>query len=496
MNTPTTNLPLRQLMLTFAYLAYTGEEISPLDNPDPTINKLINKALPKIQLSGGESPGDWDVVWGPVTYTVPGAKYQENMLYVVNRRGSNDFVIANRGTNFVSQVDWFLDDFEIYYTMPWPVPQSGKPAEPGVEISESTSIDLNIVIEPSLMSFHNVGLIEFLRNITQEHEINLCVTGHSLGAALANVLSLYLLENPDLWDHTGASTVSCISFAAPTIGNDKLAVRALNAFAEASQKGTFPGWDESLGTNMDNVRSNMDTIPLFSTASNIYVNEAAGPLFSIYSTPNNPSGNIKFDFSITSAPESHVEWDYFQSYLLAKVASALAEQNYTQLLQSKSLITGEFIGNTIDLNNPGLTTVLEAFATQAAWQHSNSYPAVLDTHVLLDPRIVNKSGEENPTLAIPHIDSISPDSNEHYWIKTDISVTITGKNFSTGFFSNFIVFSDPKFSFPYEVKSVTDTEIKVVFKTGGTPKGEYKFTIFHTTLFNQSNEVSFKIERL
>ena len=492
MSTPTTNLPLRQLMLTFAYLAYTGEEMSPLDDPDPTIYKLINKALPQIELSGGESPADWEVVWGPVTYTVPGAKYQENMMYVVNRRGSNDYVIAHRGTNFVSQVDWFLDDFEIYYTMPWPVPQSGKPAAPGVEISESTSIDLNIVIEPKLMSFHNVGLIEFLRNITQDHEINLCVTGHSLGAALANVLSLYLLENPDLWDHTGASTVSCISFAAPTIGNDKLAIRALNAFAEASHKGSFPGWDKSLGTNMDNVRSTMDTIPLFSTASNIYEHDAAGPLFQIYSKPNNPSGNINFDWGVT-APVSHEEWKYFQSLVLANVAGALSKQNYTQLLLSKSLIKGEFIGNTIDLDNPSFTTVMEAFATQAAWQHSNSYPMVLDTAVLLDPGIVNKTGIPDPNPKTPQIDAVSPDSDEWHFISKNITVTITGKNFSTGFFSNFIVFEDPKLSLPYEVKSVTETELKVVFKVGYIDKGDYYFRIYHTSAFYKSNKAKFTI---
>lgn len=480
-------------MLSFAYLAYTGEEIT-TPHPEQQIYDSINAALPQIKLdgSGGESLEDWEIVWGPVTYTVPGAKYQENMMYVVNKKGTSDFVIASRGTNFVSQVDWFLDDFELYYTMPWPIPGAESNSLPGAAISESTSIDINIHIDDRLMSDHNgIGLLQFLNETTQKGKINVCVTGHSLGAAVANALSLFLLENAHIWDNTMESTVSCISFAAPTIGNGIFANNALSVFADAAMvRGSFPGWDESLGTNLDNVGCNLDTVPLFSTATNIFEHEEAGPLFSIYAAPNNPTDNIDFSEKNMSTV-GHIEWGYFQSLLLSKIGAALTPQKYTQL-QTGSRINGEFMGSTLTIYDSGFTTFMEAFASQAAWQHSNSYPLFLNVPTLFDPSIVSK-GSSSVTKK-PVIASISPDSNE-WAVLENISVTIKGENFATGTFSNFIVFPDPKYQFPYQIKSATETEIKVVFHTKGTDASEYGFSIFKTTPYYKSNEVKFKIER-
>lgn len=491
MNTNTKNYSLRQLMLSFAYLAYTGEQIT-TPNPEGKILKSIQNALPQISLDGNESLDEWEVVWGPVIYTVPGAKYQENMMYVANKKGTSDYVIASRGTNFVSQVDWFLDDFELYYTMPWPIPGANTSGLQGATISESTSIDINIHIDDNLMSDQNgIGLLQFLQKITSNGKINVCLTGHSLGAAVANVLSLYLLENPDKWDCCMQSTVSCISFAAPTIGNDIFAANALQIFANAaSSKGSFPGWDQSMTTNLDNVGCNLDTVPLFSTSSNIYEHGKAGPLFSIYASPNNTSGNIDFSSSNMTLI-GYEEWKYFQSLVLKKVAAGLTSQQYTQL-QTKSTIQGEFIGDTLDIYDTGFSSFMEAFAAQAAWQHSNSYPIILNLPELLDPNIVDKGSDSLSKK--PVISSISPDSN-HSCISNNVSVTIKGENFSTSQFGNFIVFTDPSMQFPYQIKSVSETEIKVVFKLEGKDKGEYAFSIFKTSAYYQSNEIKFKVER-
>ena len=492
MKTQSKNYDLRQLMLSFAYLAYTGEEIT-TPNPEGTILDSINAALPQIQLSSGKTLEDWEVVWGPAVYTVPGAKYQENMMYVVNKKGTSDYVIASRGTNFVSQVDWFLDDFELLYTMPWPIPGAHSSAPKDAAISESTSIDLNIHILDKLMSDHDgIGLLQFLHNITMSDKINVCVTGHSLGAAVANVLSLYLLENPDLWDATMESTVSCISFAAPTIGNGSFAKNALSVFEQAANaNGSFPGWDCSMGTNLDNVGCNLDTVPLFSTASNIFEHDKAGPLFSIYASPNNASNNIEFSNDNMSLI-GYQEWKYFQSLVLQKVAAGLGPQDYTQL-QTQSMIPGKFIGSTLNIYDTGFTTFMEAFAMQAAWQHSNSYPIYLNLTNLLDPNIVNKGSASLPKL--PVISKITPDSNHNSYLSDNVSVTITGENFSTSMFGNFIVFKDSSMEFPYEIKSVSETEIKAVFQLKGIAKGEYPFFIVKTSAHYKSNTVSFKVER-
>jgi hypothetical protein len=115
------NLELRQTMLGFAYLAYTGEGLTD-PGPAPSMLQNINAALPQV-ITGQGSLAEWSIVWGPVAYTVPGALYQDNMVYVVRNGSTSQYAIAIRGTNFTSQVDWFLEDFEVIDTMPWPVPE-------------------------------------------------------------------------------------------------------------------------------------------------------------------------------------------------------------------------------------------------------------------------------------------------------------------------------------------------------------------------------------
>src|ERR1700744_898546 len=101
MSTPIPNLTLRQTMLSFAYLAYTGESIT-TPNPEASMKQNITAALGKITAPVNLS--NWSIVWGPVAYTVPGSMYQDNMMYVVRNNVTLQYVIAIRGTNFTSQV--------------------------------------------------------------------------------------------------------------------------------------------------------------------------------------------------------------------------------------------------------------------------------------------------------------------------------------------------------------------------------------------------------
>ncbi len=97
------NLAQRQIMLSFAYLAYCGEEIV-TPNPEAQILSLINAAMPNIPPIASPK---WAVVWGPVTYTTPGALYQDNLMFAAqNQSDPTQIVIAIRGTNFVADLDW------------------------------------------------------------------------------------------------------------------------------------------------------------------------------------------------------------------------------------------------------------------------------------------------------------------------------------------------------------------------------------------------------
>lgn len=493
MNTPSeTNVQLRQTMVSFAYLAYTGEGIT-TPNPDESILQSMQAALPKIKLSesSNESLENWEFVWGPVAYTVPGGLYQDNLTYIVKKKETSDYVIALRGTNFMSQVDWFLEDFEILNTMPWPIPNAESNAPTGAAISESTSIDLNIQISNKITANNDgVGVLDFLHNETANGPINVCVTGHSLGGVLSNTLALYLLENPIKWDQSSQSIVSCISFAAPAGGNDKYAQHAVSVFAEASKKGAFPGWDTSnVKTNLDNVRCSLDVVPLVPMGKNIYSDGESGALFAIYASPNNPTDNINFD----SLPvPASTEWSYVKSLLLKNVAAKLTPLNYTQLKTTPPII-GEFVGNTLKESKDAgfINPFLEGFAVQAAWQHSNSYAIYFNVPTLFDPTIIIR--HDGSSLEKPQIDSISPQSayRIHHFGKT---VHIKGKNFKPDVYGNFLVFSDPTNPLPYTIQTATETEIVATFFVDSATDGPQHFFIYTSSPYYKSNSVTFTID--
>ena len=66
----------RQIAVSFAYLAYCGEQIT-TPQPEATILDLIDAAMPQIPPLAAPNP-TWKVVWGPSTYTIPGGLYQDN----------------------------------------------------------------------------------------------------------------------------------------------------------------------------------------------------------------------------------------------------------------------------------------------------------------------------------------------------------------------------------------------------------------------------------
>lgn len=507
-NPLTQNLIPRRTMLSFAYLAYTGEGIT-TPNPEATIKANIEAALPQIIIESRPGGGSltlasWDIVWGPVAYTVPGALYQQNLMYIANNTASgctSQYVIAIRGTNFISEVDWLLEDFNVLNTMPWPIPGAQSKAQSGAAITESTSIDLNVLLGPNMTDNVQGELLTFLQSVTGSNPIDICVTGHSLGGVLSSTLALYLLENKSSWDKSGKSTVSCIGFAAPTAGNNLFATNANTVFTNAFSKSgatSFPGWDTTLGTNLDNVACSMDAATYFYNGTNIFNNGAAGALFSIYSKPNNNSNNI--NFANLPSPIPSTEWSYFQSLVLQSLAGVMTSQNYTQL--QSQVLPGNFIGNSLALftsdvhgtNTAVFPAYLDAFAAQVAWQHSSSYPVLLNVPYLFDPNIINRGF--GPAAPVPTITGISPNKADRNPI--GLTVTITGSGFdASNMLANFLVFSEPQYAIPYLITAATETQITVDFYPYGI--GHFGQTIVQdvyvvtTSPYYTSNGITFTI---
>jgi Lipase (class 3) len=68
---------------------------------------------------------------------------------------------------------------------------------------------------------HGAGatLVDFLRTEAKNAALEVVVTGHSKGGALAPALALWLAETRAHWDPTARARIGCYAFAGPTPGN-------------------------------------------------------------------------------------------------------------------------------------------------------------------------------------------------------------------------------------------------------------------------------------
>lgn len=355
---------MRQVMVSFAYLTYCGEQIT-TPGPEAAILGYINAAIPRLWPLAGDGHPGWKVVWGPATYTTRGARYQDNMMFVAqNIANDRQFVIAVRGTNGTATLDWLMEDFDVLQMMPWP-PGSAMTGPLDPMISESTSIDLQVVLSLASGTAGAGTLLEFLRNQAGT-PLEVCVTGHSLGGCLATTLALYLKEHQAHWDGSGRSIVSAIAFAGPTAGNHAFATHSDTMFGG----GPYPqGWDTTLGCTCDVVRCSLDVVPLAWDSSDVAANRPN--LLTLYAPQISFHG---------------IEWWFVHREVVAILSSVLANQGYKQIEATAPRLPGEFHGEGTE--SISLATILRAYRDQALWQHVNSYPALLGVPALLDPDII------------------------------------------------------------------------------------------------------------
>jgi hypothetical protein len=289
-----------------------------------------------------------------------------------------------------------MDDIDVRQTMPWP-PGSSVSNPTGAQMSESTSIGLQILFAMNGATYAGGGamsLTSFLHTQTMS-PINLCVTGHSLGGCLAGTLALYLKDNASVWDASGKSNVSCITFAAPTAGNAVFAQYSDSRFKGAPNP---PNWDPTLGTTCDAVRCNFDVAPMAWIYTNLSARQTSSPLFSIYAPPAVNPPNIDF----TQAPFPWgFAWTEALKYILPDVADMLKPQNYAQVVANAAPIQGTFNPAYVgDTTNGTLLTYMEAFLAQAAYQHSFSYPIILTVPELNDPNIIVRGATPATTTGV------------------------------------------------------------------------------------------------
>jgi hypothetical protein len=149
----TTEFSDEQVTFTLAMLSYRGTQnvgIGPLN--DFLLRTALDQALETVE----PVRGNWEVVWGPVTYAAPFTLFADSAAFVVrDRRQPARLCVVIRGTNPLSAFDWIYGDLWTNRVVPW---HWGDRSAPGAAISLSSALGLSIITNMRWFEFPTFGL--------------------------------------------------------------------------------------------------------------------------------------------------------------------------------------------------------------------------------------------------------------------------------------------------------------------------------------------------
>ena len=211
-----------QVMLSHAFASYIGSG-SPafsrdhLDNIETNIHEAL-VTWPALTEEG------WELVWGPVSVELlPISIFDINLMYVArNIKDPHRYVIAIRGTNPFSLPNWMLEDFLVAKQKNWLfAPGSFRP-----KISLATFNGL-YALTTAVAEKGTWGVGDTLAELIKkgieaaDQPVEINITGHSLGGAMAPAVGLWLADTQASWDPEGKATLAVYAFAGPSPGNEQ-----------------------------------------------------------------------------------------------------------------------------------------------------------------------------------------------------------------------------------------------------------------------------------
>ena len=340
-----------QVMLALCYISYYGYSLTGDDSKNAQrIAKLIDEAL----LEWKPVKDQWQRVWGPAVFALPGTKFDDSLVYVVqNTQHLHEYAVVVRGTNPVSIPNWVIWDFQAKDLKVWPFFEGDTAGKTDSELpclSESSYFGINIIqtlrppinkvptdrSERGLARFNerhadvravNQSLLEFFNEAQNNsaQPLNITTTGHSLGGALSPLVALWLKQEQH--SQFTKSTFTTVTFAGPTSGNSTFA----NYF------------NQQLPNAMTRVANDLDIVTLA-------WNEAQmKKMFSVYLWEIPP---------LLPLPPV---------WLMLEILKSRAKgKDYQHLTDDSATFPGEFAHFAIP------------YITQALYQHVVSYPKLLD----------------------------------------------------------------------------------------------------------------------
>ncbi|HET7234068.1 MAG TPA: lipase family protein [Longimicrobium sp.] len=208
-----------QEMMTLSAIAYAGEST----NNYPQIQDAIAGQIQASPTLGG----NFRLVWLGISPD------WANLVYIAqDTRHTARFAVVVRGTDWDFLTDW-VDDFDVLGTTGWP---TASPPNGGIQVAQGSWDGLQALLATTSNVFGMTPpagvlpttLIDLFGGIalssTYDTDVDIFVTGHSLGGAMATVLGLWLADTVSTWKlRPHKVNLKSYTFAAPTVGNQAFA---------------------------------------------------------------------------------------------------------------------------------------------------------------------------------------------------------------------------------------------------------------------------------